>query len=366
MAALLMVTALVGCVALKPLKIQDTSGVKRIGLVVSVTQNKLGALDHTGVRYRGILPQYGAAGFLAEMLVVTVAQKVKARNSLEGSIEELSDALPVYPVGNLLTQDLVQRLSQRYEIICLEHSGKIFRVEDYLGKAREQGIDTLMNIDLIYGLAVYDGEQSSAAIDAVVSVYDVRNGKLLLEKPIRSDQQFRSGNVVSKFRADGAELFKKDIIDAADGLAMLIASELGLAKEPPRSGLFETWESGMSCTRPFSLDQDCNGLRGPSRVIELNGYKMKTAATRDGKTVVIVLCSCRRKTVDREGMETVADEGVELRKCSAAMQENLARNNIVILRTIKVKEAFLADEACVYELDQDGYSMLKRYSVDSD
>lgn len=54
---------LIGCAASGPLKIQDTSGITRIGLIVSVVEDKVNVLDHTGVwRYEPMMPQYGVPG----------------------------------------------------------------------------------------------------------------------------------------------------------------------------------------------------------------------------------------------------------------------------------------------------------------
>lgn len=283
-----------------------------------------------------------------------------------GSIDDLTEVLPVYPAGSLLTQKLSDRLTGKYEVVSLEPSGKDFRIENYLATTRQKDIDTLLKVDLVYGLAVYDGAPSSADIDAAVSIYDGRSGILLFEKAMRSDEQFRSGNTVSKFKADGAALFKKDIINAADGLAMLIASELGMQKEPSGKGLYRNLTARFSCSEPFALEQDCSNLVGPSRKVELKGYRMKVAGTKDGKVLFAAFCSCLEKATDREGVTSIVDQGVDIGKCTSALLEEFGKNDINIIRTNESRLAFGAEPAFIYELDQDGYSLLKRYTVDAD
>ncbi len=349
------------------MKIQDTSGIKRIGLVVSVVEDRVNVLDHTGVwRYEPMMPQYGVPGYLGQMLGLKLVEKAKAHGSMGGSIDDLTEVLPVYSAGSLLTQKLSDRLTGKYEVVGLEPSGKDFRIENYLATTRQKGIDTLLKVDLVYGLAVYDGAQSSADIDAAVSVYDGRSGILLFEKAMRSDEQFRSGNTVSKFKADGAALFKKDIAEAADGLAMLVASELGMQKEPSGKGLYRNLNARFTCSEPFALAQDCSNRIGPIRKVELKGYRMKVAGSKDGKVLFVAFCSCLEKATDREGVTSIVDQGVDIGKCASAVLEEFGKNGINIIRTNKARLAFGAEPAFIYELDQDGYSLLKRYTVEAD
>jgi hypothetical protein len=362
------IAVLAGCADRPPVKIQNASTIKRIGLVITPVEEKLSVLDHTGVwEAPEVMGQFGAVGMLAEGLVRVVEQKSAAHGSLGGGIEELYDVLPVYPLQGLEAQKITDRLSTRYEVVNLGLPGKGLQIEDYLTTAKQHGLDTLLKVDLAYGLAVYAGAQASAAIDAQVYVYDVRNGNVVLNKLIRSDQFVRSGNTVGQFKANGAELFKRDIVEAADGLAILIASEFGFEQPEARNGLFETRYVGISCSEPYLLEQDCNSITGPTRKVELNGYKMKTAGSRDGKALMIALCTCREKVVDREGVETVTDGGVEITKCYAALKDELGRNNINIRRTTHfLVQALFMSEGYMLEMDGDGYSILKGYSVMGD
>ena len=102
------------------------------------------------------------------------------------------------------------------------------KTENYLDICNKAGADTMLIIDYSYGLAAYARVKASAAIVANISVYNIRTNALLMNKVISSDNYFKNACVVTQYSANDAELFKNDMLEAVNGLSLLIATEFGV------------------------------------------------------------------------------------------------------------------------------------------
>jgi hypothetical protein len=201
--------------------------------------------------------------------------------------------------------------------------------------------------------------KSSAAIIANFSVYDVETKELLLKKEIISDKYFKKSRVIPEFAANDSELYKKDLSGAMDTMSEVVARDFGIqfARTPQAEG--GSTESSeiisavtMTCDKPYQLGQDCSKKR-PNRTIRIGDQEMKIAGSNDGKVVLIM-----------NMQERFIDDASALACFELVRNELLAKGGITVLRAVnimwarKIRGFFL-------ELDGNGYSFLRNYSVES-
>lgn len=369
--AFVMAFVLNGC-ATPPtiMKPETASGIKKVGVFISLADERPVVLDHTHVMektYGGY--QFGLVGALLEFGLLTVEQKAKSHSSLGGGIDELRKEAPVYPVKALLEREISERLSKKYELAdgeslskdlaALKASGND-KLPEQLAVARKHGLDALIVLRCAYGLAAYAGQTSCVAIDAQVMIHDVRTGETLIQKSLSSDEYMREPKTVQQCSANGAALFKQDITAAATGLAIMLATEFGLEKNlaSPHATIQML---SVTCKKPYPLTRDCSSFSGAQREIEVDGFYIKVAGSDCGK-YVLMMGQCH--SVDQEQMARVDSRIADTLlmhnpdKCLLAIREKMARHEIHIVKTTTIKEGRSEIAGYLLELDGDGYALL--------
>jgi hypothetical protein len=88
----------------------------------------------------------------------------------------------------------------------------------------------------IHGLAAYNGRPASAAISANVTVVNTSDNRCLMKKRFDTDRWFNDGHIIDEFKANDAELYKKNVIQAIGVISKEIESIFDLAKLQVLSG----------------------------------------------------------------------------------------------------------------------------------
>lgn len=228
----------VGCATTpQALKQEDIRGIRKLAIVTSLSDEDLKILDHTEIMEQPAATQFGVLGVL--MYAGIASAKVKL--ALAGDPDSLRQAAADFPVKEVFDQNFVEAFPVSCEILspqqvdalgteeyptCKSAKGKT--IHDYSVLCKKLNVDTVLEIDFIHGLAVCKGEKRPTAVVAAdVSVLDIEENRLLMKKSISSDDYYIKGYTVDEFRANEAELFKKEILEAVRGFAHLVASEFG-------------------------------------------------------------------------------------------------------------------------------------------
>ncbi len=364
----LMLSLMAGCATTsKSLGPEITSKIKKVGIVTVLKDKELRVFDHTEVYqkpYGGVM--FGAIGGALEGIAKAIEASIRIKSSLGGDPNLLRDQLREYSVSEVFFGNLNRKLSEKYEIVSADPSvnelreakkGEKLKIEDYLDACRKCEADTLLKVEYSYGLAAYASRKSSAAIIANFSVYDVETKELLLKKEIVSDNYFGRSRVVPEFAANDSELYKKDLSRAMDALSEIVARDFGIqiARTPQaEEGSTEPFEIisavTMTCDNPYPLGQDCLKKR-PNRTIRIGDQEMKIAGSSDGKVVLIM-----------NMQELFIDDASALACLELVRNELLTKGGITVQKAVnvmfdrKIRGFFL-------ELDGDGYSFLKNYTV---
>jgi len=237
-----------GCTSIpKQLKQEDAQNIKKLAIVTFLADNNLKVIDQTRIRqktYGGFM--FGAIGALLEAAVLETEAQLAKRHSLGwGNPTDVKRELADYPIKKVFDDNFIKIFSNNYkncEILCPQYldsietseypmlkssSGK--KIRDYSTLDKKLNVDTVLEIDFMYGLAVYEFERSSAIISGTVSVINIRENKLLMRDLILSDKYYKDGHTVNEFKADGAQLYKKAFLEAVDAFGRLVATDFGVA-----------------------------------------------------------------------------------------------------------------------------------------
>lgn len=241
----------------KILKEEDIGGIRKLAVVTSLSDTELQILDHTGIGNISYYEPYydpqfhslslgqaaavGAIAGLLEGLIEAGIREVAIKSSLGGEPDALREAVRDFSVKEVFDDNFARVFSLGREIVRPQEiegleigeypereavGGETIR--DYTVLSKRLGVDTVLEIDFRYGLAAYGGGVSASAVIAgVVSVTDIKDNKLLMRKTISSDAYYRKGYTVEDFKANGAELFRKESVEAIRGFARLVAAEFG-------------------------------------------------------------------------------------------------------------------------------------------
>jgi hypothetical protein len=230
-----------------------------------------------------------------------------------------------------------------------------------------RGLDCLLVVRFVYGMAAYSGESASVDIDAWVTIHDTRTGEALLHKRITSDRYFREPRTIQQVATNGAELFKADIAEAARALTTAITSEFGLEKiADVRNTIDSISMFSLTCDYPYRIEQDCSSLSGAGREVDIDGYLMLIAGSIDGRHVLLMgnchslIAPTAETTVDSHLYDNI--KIYQQDTCLNAAKQKLAQVNINIIKTIRLLSGGQV-AGYLLELDGDGYSVLKHFST---
>ncbi len=231
-----------GCAGtIKVLKQEDIRDIRKLAIVTSLLDKELKVLDHTGIESYGD-PRFGFPVFFLDVLLTAFSAAAAKYDSLGGDPDPLRQELVDFPIKKVFDENFTKFFSKNFEIISPQDVDNLGIAEypekesvdgetirDYTVLKEKLGVDTVLEINFIYGLAAYAEHSASTVVSADISVISIVENRILTKKTILSDSYYKSGHTVDEFKANGAELFKKEIPEAIRGVAHLVASGFGVA-----------------------------------------------------------------------------------------------------------------------------------------
>ncbi len=234
---------IMSCSAPHPKVLQqgDIDDIKKLAVVTSLSKNELQVLDHSRMMEYSSTSQYGAVGGLLEGLVVGGMASGQIRSSLGGDPDSLRQVVSDLDAKTLFDDNFLSIFTVSFGIVGPQEVDSNIRLAEKPGsesvadeKVRaaiyeKLRVDTVLEIDFVYGLAAYAGGLApSAVISGVVTVVDVQENKVVMKKRMSSDSYYKKHYTVEEFSADGGQLFRREIREAARGFAHIVASEFGV------------------------------------------------------------------------------------------------------------------------------------------
>ena len=201
-ALLLVVITLTGCVPPKTLSQDRIAAIDKIGVITNVACDMV-ILDHTGTMDKSYTyGQFGALGALIEAGILSGVKEYRATKSINGNLEDVALYLTDYDLKQKLDFSLNEKITKKYSIVGSYSLGKVSsnNKNEILAESSKLGIDTLVVLDVAYGLAAYKDKPGSVSIDANMIVYEAKSGGVVLKTMIKSDKDFPEHRNVDEFK----------------------------------------------------------------------------------------------------------------------------------------------------------------------
>lgn len=331
----------------------QSSIIKKIGIVVTQKDEKLQIFDHTGTMGKTYLGGSGGAiGALLEGLVLAVEANSIVSQSLGGDPDKLIPLMKGFEIKKLLINDLNKTLSETHEIIFYEN------------KSTPPICDTIVEVDFLYGMAAFNTELASPAIKADVKILAESGKKNLLDTIIKSDHYYTNSKVIKEFEQNDAELYKKSIAEASNTFSYQIANALGIiTKDKIPTNLPEGihgWKA--SCSNPYTLTQDCSSWSGATRKIKIDEIEFSIAGSAEGNAILLM-----PNLSFSDSLSSAFFNGPGSKKTKAAKQSLktvtsfLEEKGFKIIKTILMYTTDI--EGYFLEVDGDAYAELKKHSL---
>jgi len=120
----------------------------------------------------------------------------------------------------------------------------------------------------------------------------------------------------------------------------------------------------ITCKKPYKLTQDCNNWIGASRNISIGGFGAKVGATSDGKTILVMdPHPFKNMILSNPLLLNSPKHSKQTNSSFEAVRQNFVENGIKINRVRPLK-SFGNIDGYIMELSSDGYSELKKYTVE--
>ncbi len=247
--AVLVVAAVVimlGCGGLpKHLNSDESKDYSRLAIVTSMADKRLRMLNHSGIDRDYSSGFGGALGGLLDALARKSIHKAHSAlmspESLGGQPQLLREALLDFDMKKCFDENFRRVFLLDKHIVGAQdldslgfHSFPELPVRrgapgyDYSLLLDELSIDLVLEMQLTYGLATYGGGiKPSAVVVAELRVIDLDKNSIKMETAISSDLRYKKAYSIDEFRANGAEIFRREIVEAVEALARVVASEFG-------------------------------------------------------------------------------------------------------------------------------------------
>jgi hypothetical protein len=231
----------------KEIAVDDVARIEKLAVVSRLTEPELQVLDHTGDRmayyqpYTGNVSQDATSGAMTGVVSDLLALD-QIGKSLDGDPDVLREALADFPAAATFNDHLCQHLELSFPVVgpdemtdiditelAVNENATGQQVRDYSPLRGQFGVDSVLEIDYIYGIAAYAGRvRPSVVIAAGVRVIDLEDNEVLMSKVLASDLNYKRSHSIDEFAADDGRLFRDEFIQDTCGMANLIARAFGV------------------------------------------------------------------------------------------------------------------------------------------
>lgn len=143
---------------------------------------------------------------------------------------------------------------------------------------------------------------------------------------------------------------------AVSALFMLAACGTVTAIVPDAEGVEHISAIGMGCNKPYTLTQDCSGLSGANRLVEIADFRFKIAGSDDGTVVLMMGAKPTSDAWNGKSTET-ANAAYEITK-------KFLVDNMIAITTAEPVSSGSMLAGYVITTDGDAYTLLKEKSVE--
>jgi hypothetical protein len=222
--------------------IEDFNNIKKIGVVSILDKNDLVLIDCTPPELRSYksygLFMYGAVGAAIESVMNDIRYSKSSKKALGGNPDELQLALKNYPINDVFMENIFglfklnldPNIKQKISLvpivsdIAISDENKEDKKFDKI--ANENGLDAILKINYMYGLATFERSPPKAIINAKAKLFRILDKKTIYQNSFLVYDKRAFGKHVARFAENQARLYKIDLIQEIKGLAIILAYDL--------------------------------------------------------------------------------------------------------------------------------------------
>lgn len=216
---------LYGC-APRHVKSDELRNINRVGIATHFKDNELKVLDLARFR-QSVNSRYPYGGIL-DLLVKEAVIATRSNWLVKGDLALLRESLADYPVNSIFDDIFYKEYMRSLEGKKIP-SITMIDVDEFAGVSEEQyighiksdypEIDTIIRIDILYGIGVPDDEMPQPGIAADVVVISIRDKRILMRNTITTRAVYLRGHTVSEYTEHNGALFKVDFEDVVGAFA---------------------------------------------------------------------------------------------------------------------------------------------------
>lgn len=118
----------------------------------------------------------------------------------------------------------------------------------------------------------------------------------------------------------------------------------------------------MTCSDPYEFTQDCSIFGGTKRKITIDGFDIKIAGSAKGDIVFVMEGNGLASAIkDGLTLQLVKDFSSEAVQNSYEAVKNALLDNGIAIRRVRPVVSSRGIEGYIFELDSDGYTLLKGF-----
>ena len=234
---LLSAITLMGCTPPNMIKSERIEKIRKIGFVTGIRNNEMVILDHTGTMDKSYTYpdyRYGAMGVLIgsaiENTILIGVKEYRISNSVKGDLDTIKFHINGQTLKQLIDFNIKEKLSDKYIVVessIFENKKlSIQKTSECLLDAKKSEIDTLVFIEISYGLAAYKKALASVSINGLITVYDVSSEDIIMQRHIESDYGYSQNRTIEEFASKDGKYLKNDFNEAINHFSTYVSNFL--------------------------------------------------------------------------------------------------------------------------------------------
>jgi len=214
--------------------------VRKIGKMAVVTSLSGQGAD---VSHQGGLTQnpYARMFGVLGILIGSAVEKAAVQSSLQGCSDSLKNGLANYSPKMVLDETFSRLFVMEFDTMnplevekainvrSREKGGtEVGQTETYRFLRERLGVDSVLEVDFVYGLEVHGKTLAASVITADITLTRIDDNAVLLSKQVSSAKIAKTWHTVDEFLKNDAEVYKSEFSKASEAIVYLSALELGV------------------------------------------------------------------------------------------------------------------------------------------
>jgi hypothetical protein len=216
---------------------EEVLKIKKLAVATSLSGQGTDVSHHGGLTLNPYAKIFGVLG----ILIGSGAERVAIQSSLEKYSDTLKDGLADYSPKVVFDRAFERLFVMSFETVSPTEVEKTVsnkqdekdahqdaKKRDYALLRDRLGVDSVLEVDFVYGLEVHGKSLAASVITADIRLVRLDDNAILLNKQITSGNFVKTWYNVNDFMKNNAEIYKQEFSKASEAIVYLAGLELGV------------------------------------------------------------------------------------------------------------------------------------------